>query len=603
MGYSDVDIRRVLDATDFVAIVSDVVALKKIGRQFVGLCPFHSEDSPSFSVNGEEGLYYCFGCHAKGNAITFVREIYKLDFVEALEMLARRAGISIEPIQDVNGRSRDDRQKLLVAYSRLSSWYRENLLDPVKGKSARNYLEDRGIGLEAQRHFELGFCPVAAQTPLALLGLSAAEWESGGLGYRDAAGRIVDHMKGRVVFPIKDLSGKVVAFGGRILPQEEERSAFKQPKYKNSSDSPIYHKRSTLYNLSDARDAISKQGFVLVCEGYTDVIALWQLGIANVVATCGTAFSGEHMERLRRFSSDIVLMFDGDKAGQGAMERLWGLEERFGVRLFVARLAGGMDPAEAAAVSPSAITSAVEQRIPITRYVLDLVLASGSAYDAESRAETADKALAVLAKHPNHLIRSEYLAVVADRLGYSVSQLAQRMPRAGGETKNSRRAPAPARDLPAEEALRLLVHDPGNLSGVIVEALFNDPLHRRLVDVIGNSVDMREAEERVLAAKDEGLERLFYRLANEPSENDPLDVLTTLVVRESRRQLDQMIKCATRERADLDVAKLAEEISKVRLQIESLQSDRRDGDTCGMLIGWLIEKRTDDTGKMADMVD
>jgi DNA primase len=395
VGYSELDIRRVLDATDIVALVGSTVALKRVGRRYVGLCPFHQEHTGSFSVNGEDGVYYCFGCHAKGDAITFVRETQGVDFVEALEYLADRAHVVIEATQSAPA-DRNLKTRLYNGYERLAQWYQAQLLDPLRGEDARTYLSERGIGAEAIRAFGLGLSPSRVQLPIARLGIEPDDWEEGGFGYRDQHGSLVDHMRARITFPIRDTTGRVVGFGGRILPQELERLDGKAAKYKNSSESPIYRKRRTLYNLDRARSAIVDRGVVIVCEGYTDVIALDGIGIANVIATCGTAFSEEHLDVVRRFARRIILFFDADAAGQSATERLWAEEESRGVIFDVATLPDGLDPADAALRDPELVHEALRRAIPIMRFRLERLLGRGDLGSVEDRSRVAREALAFL---------------------------------------------------------------------------------------------------------------------------------------------------------------------------------------------------------------
>jgi len=591
VGYSELDIRRVLDATDIVTLIGASVALKRVGRRYVGLCPFHQERSGSFSVNGEDGVYYCFGCHAKGDAITFVRETQGIDFVDALEYLADRAHVTIEQATSTPT-DRNVKTRLYDGYERLAQWYQAQLGDPLRGEAARAYLDKRGISPESIRAFGIGLSPMRVQLPFARLGIELGDWEEGGFGYRDQQGTLVDHMHGRIVFPIRDTTGRVVAFGGRILPEELERLDGKAAKYKNSSESPVYRKRRTLYNLDRARSAIVEKGVVIVCEGYTDVIALDQIGISNVVATCGTAFSEEHLDVLRRFARRITLFFDADAAGQNAAERLWGEGESRGVVFDVVTLPDNLDPADAAVKDPGLVEESLRRAVPITRFRLERLLGSGDLGSTEDRSRVAKQAIAMIERHPNHLIRGEYVALIADRTGFSVNELMVQLPKgARSRVVDEQAGEAVVLDRPAIEALRLLVHDPAGLDGIVVAELFRDPTHRRIVKAIHGTTSLWEVQQRLGEVASETMLQLFFRLASEQPESDnSADVIATLVLRESKLELAKLTRSLRVSARELTA--LIAEVPRVRLLIEELQGDRTRMEPCGELINWLVSMRS-----------
>lgn len=315
MAIADADVRRVRDATDLVALVSETVALRRVGRRWVGLCPFHDERSPSFSVNPELGVYYCFGCHARGDAITFVREVQGLDFTEAVEQLARRAGLRIE--HEAAGEPRaSTRREALTVLEAQTTWYADQLAGPA-GERAREYLAARGISEDQIAKFRIGYAPPSRAASLAELGASAAIALEVGIRVRGQDGSLHDPMSGRIVFPIREVAGQVIAFGGRVVPPARDGV----PKYRNTQDTAYYHKRQVLYNLDRARSTFLRERRALVCEGYTDVIALDAAGVA-AVATCGTALTDDHLRILRRFAPQVVVLFDGDDAGQRAAEQV-----------------------------------------------------------------------------------------------------------------------------------------------------------------------------------------------------------------------------------------------------------------------------------------
>ncbi len=310
---------QVRAATDIVALISEHAALKKVGRRWSGLCPFHTEKTPSFSVNAEEGFYYCFGCQESGDAITFVRAMDHLDFVDAVRFLADRAGITLHEDQEA-GRDHKRRSELLDAMERAVAWYHDRLLRSSDAGPARDYLRSRGYDGDIVRQFRLGWAPDDWDALAKALRLPEKVLSDSGLGFVNRRGRPQDFFRARVLFPICDPSGRPVALGGRILPARPGQAPPErpEPKYKNSQESPIYSKRRTLYALNWAKQGVIAQGEVVVCEGYTDVIGCFQAGVPWAVATCGTALAEEHFTLLRNFAKRIVLAYDADAAGQSA---------------------------------------------------------------------------------------------------------------------------------------------------------------------------------------------------------------------------------------------------------------------------------------------
>lgn len=419
MAIADEDVARVRAATDLVALVAEHTALKRVGRRFSGLCPFHTERSPSFSVNAEEGLYHCFGCQASGDAITFVRAVDGCDFVEAVERLAARAGITLRTDDPTERVERGRRQALYSALAAAEAFYHERLLGHPDAGPARQYLRARGYDGATVRRFRLGFAPPGFDELARHLKLAPALLREAGLAHENARGRIQDSFRDRVMFPILDPGGRPIAFGGRILPEELRRAKGDPgPKYRNSPESPVYSKRRTLYGLSWAKRDIAEQGEVVVCEGYTDVIGFFSAGVPRAVATCGTALTEDHLRLLSRFAKRVVLAFDADRAGQSAAARLYEWERRHEVELAVAALPAGSDPAELALEDPAALARATAEAQPFLGFRVARALAEADLRTPEGRARAVESALAAVAEHPNELVRDQYLGIVADRTAH-----------------------------------------------------------------------------------------------------------------------------------------------------------------------------------------
>src|SRR5579885_791680 len=304
MGIVGEDIERVRAATDFVAVAGEHIALRRAGRRWQGLCPFHAEKTPSFSINAEEGLYYCFGCGAGGDVITFVREVEHLDFAEAVERLAARAGITLRYDTAAVSEDRRRRGRLVEVMERAVDWYHQRLLSGPDGAAARAYLRSRGYDGEVVRHYRLGWAPHAWDELCRALKAPEDVLRDTGLGFKNKLGRHQDFFRARILFPIFDVRGEPVAFGGRRLEGTADQgpsgpgSGVIVPKYRNSPETPLYSKSKILYGLNWAKAAVVEAGEVIVCEGYTDVIGLAQAGLPSAVATCGTALADDHVRVL-----------------------------------------------------------------------------------------------------------------------------------------------------------------------------------------------------------------------------------------------------------------------------------------------------------------
>jgi len=341
-------VERVRQHFDIVDVIGEYVRLKKSGRNYMGCCPFHNEKSPSFSVSQDKQLYHCFGCGASGNLFTFLRDKEGITFMEAVEQLARRANIALpaEEMEDVESPEYRRRKEMLRAHDLAAKYYHHILMNNEAGIPALRYLESRGITRSTIEAFSLGYAPGGwnvlrnflvnkrgfAEELLAEAGLLSES--------TNQKGRYYDKFRNRVMFPIHDGQGQVIGFGGRVMSKEE------QPKYLNSPETPLFHKSRHLYNLHRARGTMRKEGQVILFEGYMDVISAWQSGIENVVAVLGTALTSDHMRLLQRNVREIVMMFDGDAAGQKAALRSAEVVKDTDLTTRVATLPEGLDPDE-----------------------------------------------------------------------------------------------------------------------------------------------------------------------------------------------------------------------------------------------------------------
>lgn len=344
------DIENVRDRTDIVRLIGEYVPLKKAGRQFRGPCPFHKEKDPSFYVDPAKGVFHCFGCKAGGNAFDFVMKIESLTFAEGVERLADRLGyqLSYDEATEAEVKGRLEKERLFKLNRTAAEYYRYVLTEAGGGKAAREYLAARGLADAVVEEFKLGYAPAGWENLCGFLskkGFAPAEIVTVGLA-RERKGRggqgTYDVFRDRLMFPIQDHRGRVVAFGGRALPGGASAG---EPKYINSPETPIYRKGHVLYGYSQARAGIQDTREAIVVEGYTDLLALRQAGFGQVVATLGTALTENHFDLLARVCDTVHLAFDSDRAGLEAAGRALQFWNRFRLDVFVVRLPAGEDPA------------------------------------------------------------------------------------------------------------------------------------------------------------------------------------------------------------------------------------------------------------------
>ena len=446
MSIRDSDVQRVREATDLVALIGRRVSLKRVGSRHVGLCPFHTEKTPSFSVNGTEGFYHCFGCKASGDAITFLRETEHLDFVEAVEQLA--AAANIELTYDAPGaqRANQHRRELLDLLERAARFYHELLMSSPDAGEARAYLRRRGYDRETVLKWRLGYAPPLWDTLCQHLGAPPDQLAAAGLAYADPAS---DFFRDRVMFPISDASGRVVSFAGRVLPRADEAPP-KGPKYKNTAGTAVYDKSKVLYGLHLAKQAARKSERIVVCEGHTDVIGCDLAGISESVATCGTALTKQHAELLSRSAKRIVLAFDADAAGQTAAERVHQWEREFGLDIFVAALPPGSDPGDLAASDPPALRRALDEAQPLHAFRAERILQRAELDSPSGRDRAADEAAEVFAVYPPEILLDGDLGPIADRIPMDVERFRERVDAARQRLDNrpARSAPDPYDEAP-----------------------------------------------------------------------------------------------------------------------------------------------------------
>ena len=429
--YTEDSIDRVRDAIDMVDLVGSRTDLRKSGgTTYMAICPFHDERTPSMSVDVVKKLYHCFGCDAGGDAISFVRELEGVDFVAAIELLADRYGVELEVAEEDprEAERRARRERLYALLERTASYYERVLWESAEASAAREYLLGRGLTEESLRAFRVGYAPSAWDRVLMASrknGFSNQELFDAGLASRNSAGNLYDRFRARITFPLADARGRVIGFGARAMGDG------RGPKYLNTAESELFHKGRIVYAAHLARSTAAREGRVIVVEGYTDVIALWQAGFANTVAIMGTSMTEPQVEALRRLAPVALLALDADNAGQEAMVRAARVAAGKKLELRVVPLPAGSDPADLVGERGSeAVRELLERSLPFVRFQVERELGRGDLASAEGKDAVLAALRPVFAGLPPSVLREDLLRTIADRLDVEPSLAASLLGRA-----------------------------------------------------------------------------------------------------------------------------------------------------------------------------
>ena len=553
---------RVKQQADIVLVLGEYVQLKKAGQSFRGLCPFHSEKTPSFNVHPIRQIYHCFGCGKGGDVFNFVMEMEKCEFPEALRIVAEKCGIPIPRPKDRSPEERKENQQraaLIEMHREAQSFFVKQLETTAEGKAARAYLEDRGLDSDAIARFGIGYAPAGGDVLLRHLKTKYAEklLADSGLVSRDQSGRLFDRFRRRITFPIANESGKIVAFGCRALGDD-------QPKYLNSPETPIYSKSNVLYHLDRAKDAIRRQDFAILVEGYMDAIAVARAGISNVVASCGTSLAEPQIKLLGRFTRRVIVNYDPDAAGQAATERSISLllESDFEVKVLALPAIGDKkaDPdlfiREKGA---EAYLKALKNSPPYVDYLIararQMDLTTG-----EGKLRAVNFLLPYVQKIPNRILRSEWATRISQQLRVDEPVLRAALGKAAAERRSE-------------------VKTQPELVGKSVK-----PIERRLIRMLAEAEDFRrELAQRLQQARlYQGLEseKVFAALVAAALSDRPMPAteIGALLEERDRRLFFEILfedaQEATWEEAEscLEVLRsrqIEQELAQVQREIES----------------------------------
>lgn len=596
--FSDL-IERVREASDIVSIIGERVALKKRGKNYIGLCPFHQEKTPSFTVSPDKQLFYCFGCQQGGDVFKFVELWEKTDFKGALEILAERAGIPLSSQDPREQKRYRERQSLYKILALAARFYHHIFLNLPPGKAARDYCQRRGIDRETSEKFMLG-CALPGWDNLirffAKRGYKAEELVKAGLVLPGRRGGYYDRFRNRLIFPIWDQRGRVVAFGGRVLDDS-------QPKYLNSPESTIYSKGKNLYGLHLAAGAIREQGWVLVVEGYLDALTAHQYGWPNVVASLGTALTHEQARLLSRYCRRVLIAYDADTAGQEATLRSFRLLKEAGCQVAVVPLRQGSDPdSYLRAEGAAAFGQLLEKALPPVEYRLKMLQDQLDLSTLEGKMQATNSLVPLLAETDNQVERELLVKKVAGALEVSEASLwaeiRQYRGRKGKRGREGDRIPGKRYNIDRD------FHNPPKKPGITPaylraqEALLTFCLH----DQEAREIIVKELSwQQFTAGAHREVARALW-LAHEEGQFTPAGVLARLENTEakallSRLSLQDETILEQKERSIRDCLvvvkrqQLLEEIKVLQEQIISLEGEGKSTDKANLLIELIEDKQ------------
>jgi DNA primase len=582
VAYAREDIERVKERTDLAELAAEVTKVKRTGRSVMAVCPFHNEKTPSLSIDPARGLYHCFGCGKGGDVVRWIQDTQNLDFNDAIEVLARRVGVELKEEPGAK-RRRSRREALVAATTAAVEFYHERLRTAPDAADARAYLRGRGYDADVVAEFRIGYSPDTWSSLVDHLveqGVDRKIIEAAGLGSKSSRGTVIDRFRGRIMFPIYDLRGDPVGFGARLLEGEGA-------KYLNTAETQIYHKSRLLYGLNWAKSGIVKANEAVVVEGYTDVIAFHQAGMPVAVATCGTALGEDHLDLLRRFSERVVLAFDSDEAGAGAALRGFEKSVPGDLDLRVAIFPEGRDPADLVmAGEQSQLTKAIEQSIPLLQFRIEQELLEYDLDEAEARGRAVSSAAALIATHPNEVVRHEYAILLARRTGADRDIVESAVRRAARRAGGQEEPPQPPRhriDRPLtglEKAERrllrlLLANDPAVREFDIDGELFGATDARTAYELLAPEIEALEPGVapdlgRILSGDDEVTALLRHLAMVEDPPGDAEELVNRLKVGAVERRIDSV------NRRLADMPPEGEEYSELMRQLIALQRRRRE---------------------------
>ncbi|HXX15290.1 MAG TPA: DNA primase [Candidatus Eremiobacteraceae bacterium] len=557
---------RVKQQADIVRVVGEYVRLKKSGQNYTGLCPFHGEKTPSFAVHPVKQIFHCFGCGKGGDVFTFVMEMEKCQFPEAVRIVAEKCGIAIPKPKERSPEERKENQQravLLEMHREAQAFFVKQLESTAEGKAARAYLEDRGLDKETVTRFGIGYAPSGGDTLLRLLKQKYPDnllTVSGLLSRDQASGRLFDRFRRRITFPIANESGKIVAFGCRALGDE-------QPKYLNSPETPIYSKSNVLYHLDRAKDALRRMDFAVLVEGYMDAIAVARAGISNVVASCGTSLAEPQIKLLGRFTKRVIVNYDPDSAGQAAAERSISLllEQDFEVKVLALPPIGDLPAQAGKKADPDlfirekgaeAYTKALKDAPPF----VDYLIARARGMDmttAEGKLRGLNFLMPYVQKIPNALLRSEWATRISQQLRIDEPVLRAALHKAATERRSEVKTKPELvgkAGKPAERRLIRMLVEAEDFKRELAQRLRQGHLYQDLETekifaalIVAALADQPMQPSEIAALLDERDRRIFFEILFEEAHEATWEEAESCMEALRSRQIDQELAQVQRE--------------------------------------------------------
>jgi DNA primase len=574
---------RVKQQADIVRVVGEYVRLKKSGQNFTGLCPFHSEKTPSFAVHPVKQIYHCFGCGAGGDVFKFVMEMDKITFPESVRAVAEKCGIAIPRARERTPEERHENQQrtsLVELHREAAAFFVQQLSATQEGRAAKAYLLDRGLDSEAMARFGIGFAPSGGEALLRAMKQKFPEkaLEVSGVFSRDQNGRLFDRFRRRVMFPIANDSGKIVAFGGRALGDD-------LPKYLNSPETPIYTKSNILYHLDRAKEALRQRDFAVLVEGYMDAIAVARAGNSNVVASCGTSLTEPQVKLLNRFTRRIIVNYDPDTAGQAATERSLTILLEQGAEVRVLALPGGKDPDSfIRSEGAEAYTKLLNEAPPYVDYLISRARKMDMS-TAEGKLRAVNFLMPYVQRIPDRILRSEWATRIAQQLRIEEPVLRESMRKAASE----RRSEVKARPelvgrvgKPAERRLVQMLIEAEEFRSRLAQEIRAEELHRgleserilaALVEACATGV-RPDAAELALALEDRD-RRLLFEIAFEPAAPPTWEEAQSCLAVLRRRRAEEELSAVQKQIESFAAAAGAGAGGELRRLLERKQELRR----------------------------
>jgi DNA primase len=565
-------VEEIKNRLDIVDVIGSYIKLQKAGINYRAVCPFHSENKPSFFVSPSRQTWHCFGCSSGGDIFSFVMQIEGIEFADALRLLARRAGVELKPQSLEDKKWQTEKQRLYEICELATKFFEAQLKESKTGRESKKYLVSRGISEESIGKWRIGYAPDVWQGLADFLkskGYRDEEIKKTGLGLSSQKGSFYDRFRGRIIFPIADLNSQIIGFGGRIFKKKDDKEV---AKYVNTPQTLLYDKSRVLYGLDKAKVEIRKKDFCILVEGYVDLIMVSQAGFENVVAVSGTALTSYQLNILKRYSDNLLIAFDMDIAGNAATKRGINLAQSLGFNIKVVVLPSSMDPADLVSKDKKAWAEAVEKARSIMDFYFESALADFDKKTPEGKKNISDIILPVIKRIPNKIVQSHWISELAGQLKVSEESIEEEMKKIVLEQveevkeekkeKTNESAPKTRKDLLEERLAILILKSPESIG--IIEDNFWQSFSLPVKEILSGVKEKKNPDSELFS-------QLSFKAETDMVEEEEIEeeikcCLNEIVMMENKSRLSlisQEIKSAEREKNWQKVEKLIKEFNKL----------------------------------------